>query len=170
MSPRPLVAVALAALLAASLAGCPGSLDDPGRFGFGGGGAGGGGGSNGGCVDVPTLFSTSCALGGCHAATTPAAGLDLASPNVFERLSGKAAAGGSGMLIDPSAPPSSILYLKLIAPPPYGSRMPLTGSALDAATVSCVLTWIETNAAASDGGASDAGASDGSASDGDASP
>jgi hypothetical protein len=131
----------LALVLAAPLAGCPGSLEDPGRFAgeFGTGG----GSTTTACPDVPTLLSTTCTMSGCHAATMPAAGLDLASPGVFMRLSGKMASGGPGLLVDPSNPASSILYLKLKTPPPFGSRMPLVGMPLDDAVVACVLTWIE---------------------------
>jgi hypothetical protein len=69
--------------------------------------------------------------------------LDLESPGVFSRLSGKMAQGGSGLLIDPSQPDMSVLYTKLTTTPPFGSRMPLTGTPLDDSTVTCVLTWIQ---------------------------
>jgi hypothetical protein len=126
--------------LAAPLAGCPGHLEDPGRF---AGEFGTGGSTTTACPDVPTLLSTTCTAAGCHAATTPAAGLDLASPGVFMRLSGKQAMGGSGLLVDPTNPASSVLYTKLMSPPPFGSRMPLVGMPLGDAEVACVLTWIE---------------------------
>ena len=124
------------ALALALLAGCPGSLEDPGRFEAGVGGAAV-------CPDIPTLFTQSCAISGCHTATSPAGALDLASADVFTRLSGMKASGGPGVLIDPSSPADSVLYTKLTATPPFLSRMPLTGGALDPATVSCVLAWIE---------------------------
>jgi hypothetical protein len=125
--------------LAAPIAGCPGSLDDPGRF-AGEFGTGGGAGS---CPDVPSLLSTTCTASSCHAATMPAGGLDLASPSVFMRLSGKMAMGGSGLLVDPTNPTASVLYTKLMSPPPFGSRMPLVGPALGDSEIACVLTWIE---------------------------
>lgn len=121
--------------LAVPLAGCPGSLDDPSRF----------AGQFGLCPDVPTFLATTCGTASCHAATMPQAGLDLASPDVFSRLAGTKAMGGPGLLIDPTDPSASVLYLKLEAPPPFGSRMPLTGMPLDDTGVACVLDWIETS-------------------------
>jgi hypothetical protein len=148
---------ALAAL--ATLAGCPGNLDDPGRFaaqfgtgGSGGGGTGGststggtGGGDGGTCPDIPTFFAATCTATGCHSATSPAAELDLASPDLATRLAGKMATGGPGLLLDPAMPASSILYEKLQSPPPFGSRMPLVGTPLSDAQMACVLSWITTS-------------------------
>ncbi|MFT3770248.1 MAG: hypothetical protein QM820_32875 [Minicystis sp.] len=120
-------------MLAAALTGCPGTLEDPERF----------AGQFGTCPDIPTLFTGTCATASCHTADNPAGSLDLASPDIVGRLSGKAAAGGSGKLIDTGAPDQSVLYTKLSAPPPFGARMPLTGTPLDDTEVACVLTWIE---------------------------
>jgi hypothetical protein len=131
--------VALAAAVAAMLAGCPGSLEDPARFETDGSA----------CPDMPTFFAQSCALAGCHNAQSMTGGLDLASPNVFQRLSGKKAAGGggTGLLIDPSNPSDSVLYTKVTATPPYPTRMPASGGPLSDDEIACVLTWIETSAA-----------------------
>jgi hypothetical protein len=142
------VHAALAALaacaLAIPLAGCPGELADPGRFVDGGGGGGGtGGGST--CPDTPTFLATTCIGSGCHGSDAPVEGLDLQSSGVFTRLSGKKAMGGPGMLIDPTDPTKSVLYLKLLNPPPFGSRMPLVGTPLSDAQVACVLSWIESS-------------------------
>jgi hypothetical protein len=123
----------LFAAFAFALAGCPGSLEDPGRF-TGGGDS---------CSDIPTLFASSCATTGCHASESPSSGLDLASADIYGRLKGKKAAGSSGLLIDPDSPESSVLYEKVTPTPPFGSRMPLSGAPFDDATVACVLTWIE---------------------------
>jgi hypothetical protein len=139
MTPRLFSAAIALALL---VAGCPGTLEDPARFDGEFGGADGGGGASG-CPDIPMLFATTCALASCHAASNPANGLDLASPNVYERLSGKAATGGPGLLVDPANPSDSVLYTKLTPTPPFGSRMPFGGTPLDDATVACVLRWIE---------------------------
>jgi hypothetical protein len=142
------------------LAGCPGSLDDPARFdaelgiddggrdGAGGGrdgAGGGGGGAGGGCPSPPPSFGTTCSVSGCHAATAPAGGLDLASPNIVMRLSGKKAMGGPGLLIDPTTPAASVLYTKLTPTPPFGARMPLVGAPLSDADIACVLSWIESS-------------------------
>lgn len=129
MNPRAL----LAAALAAALAGCPGSLEDPDRFAD----------QFGICPSVPALFTDRCATAGCHTASGPAGGLDLASDNAYGRLAGAKAAGGAGLLIDPDTPSASVLYTKVTSTPPFGSRMPLGADPLDDTTASCILTWIE---------------------------
>jgi hypothetical protein len=92
------------------------------------------------CGDVPTtVFQKRCAEG-CHNAEVNASGVDLASPDVASRLLARGALGG-GVLVDPKAPKSSVLYTKLTSLPPYGSRMP-PGAPLDDATIACVLSWI----------------------------
>lgn len=136
MMRRALLAVSLALALALplALAGCPGNLEDPGRF---------TGHLGGSCPDVPSLLATTCATAGCHTADMPSVGLDLASPDIPGRLRGKPAGGGPGMLVDGTSPASSVLYLKLTSSPPFGGRMPLNHAPLDDATVSCVLAWLE---------------------------
>jgi hypothetical protein len=141
----------LAALIASVsvLAGCPGSLDDPARFegelGIGsGGGAGGGSGDAGdGCPSPPPSFGTTCSVSGCHAASMPAGGLDLVSPNLVVRISGREAMDGPGLLVDPTRPAASVLYTKLTPTPPFGARMPLVGAPLSDADIAGLLSWIE---------------------------
>ena len=50
--------------------------------------------------------------------------------------------GGTGLLIDPSSPATSVLYTKLTPNPPFGVRMPFGRPPLDDATIACVLQWI----------------------------
>jgi hypothetical protein len=161
--------IALAGILALT-AGCPGTLDDPAAFIDAAVGelTADGGASEAGanCPDVPqAVFMPNCALAGCHDAQSKMQGLDLQSPDVASRLVGVPATEGQGLLIDPSAPFNSVLYLKLTAMPPFGARMPLAGK-LDDATIACVLAWIteQANAAGGsdaggdlDGGSTDAG-------------
>jgi hypothetical protein len=125
-----ILAAGFASLLA--IAGCPGSLEDPGRFAA----------QFGDCPDVPALLEDSCAGASCHGSANPAGGLDLASPGLPERLAGKPAQGGSGLLVDLDQPDASVLYTKLGDAPPFGSRMPLGAEALDEATLACLLDWI----------------------------
>jgi hypothetical protein len=142
-------------------AGCPGTLDDPAAFIEAE--------RDGGvvpaadaavpeaatCPDVPqSVFVHSCTSAGCHNAQSKTQGLDLQSPDVARRLVGVPATEGPGLLIDPSAPSSSVLYLKLTPIPPFGARMPLAGM-LDDATVGCVLEWVTEQA--NPAGDSDAG-------------
>jgi hypothetical protein len=137
MKHYPLLLALLVFLSLAALPGCPGSLEDPGRFAA----------QFGTCPDIPMFFADTCTASGCHSATKPAGGLDLTSgsDDLFTRLSGKKAMGGTGLLVDPGEPSSSVIYEKLTDAPPFGSRMPLTGAPLDPTTVDCVLTWIETS-------------------------
>lgn len=94
------------------------------------------------CGDVPqSVFAKSCASAGCHAATHPQSGLDLASPNVAARLVGVPAVTG-GVLVDPAHPEQSTMYRRLLANAP-GPRMPV-GTPLDDATTACVLAWAQT--------------------------
>jgi hypothetical protein len=160
--------------LCAASAGCPGTLEDPERFLAADGGliaqgqpadeggiSGEGGGSN--CPDVPQTLSTTCTGAGCHNAMDKAQGLDLQSPNLASRLVGVQATEGPGLLIDPSNPSASVLYLKVTGSPPFGSRMPQGRAPLDDATIACVLAWVtqqvSPSGSSNDGGADDGGGS-----------
>src|SRR6185437_7272428 len=115
----PISTLAFAALAGAVITGCPGTLQDPERF-LGDGAAGGGS-----CPDVQTtIIQGTCAVGGCHSTADKQQGLDLQSPNPDSRLVNVPATEGTGLLIDPNAPQTSILYVKLSATPPFGARMP----------------------------------------------
>ena len=150
LAPSRAVGVVVAAALLASLAACAGTLDEPERFREGGASsllaAEAGAAPASACVPVETgILQPRCASAGCHAAASSAAGLDLASPDVLVRLANQAVAGGAGSLIVPGNPAASVLYMKLAAPPPFGSRMPV-GVPLDEATRACVRDWIATAA------------------------
>src|SRR5215208_5897142 len=73
-----LVLPVVATLAAFAFVGCPGELENPERFG------------PATCpapIDVPTeIFVPSCTDVLCHGSVEPAAGLDLLSDNVLERL------------------------------------------------------------------------------------
>lgn len=125
-------------LLLSILAGCAGGIDDPDQFppptctirGY----------------DVPAdLFATRCANSGCHAAESPAAGLDLASPNVATRMIDTASAGcGPRLLIDTSSPTVSYLLDKVSAVPRCGQTMPIGGPPLSPAERACLGAWVDT--------------------------
>ncbi len=161
MLPRALVRAFLFGALGASAWGCPGGLDDPGEFlGDDAGAATAAGGIDGStfmqdarasndatdgslpsCGDVPALLGAHCASAGCHGQTPPAAALDLASAGLSARIVDKPASGG-GLLADPANPSASVLYTKLLASPPFGSRMPLAAPPLGASDTACVLSWL----------------------------
>jgi hypothetical protein len=150
--------------VAAATTGCPPtSLDDPGRFDVNGGVSGndpGGNGQDGGgvlgvlgeggaCPGIPQFFAATCTASSCHNASDEAQGLDLQSPDVASRLVSVMATEGQGLLVDPSAPSASIVYLKLTANPPFGAEMPLGQKPLPGAMTACVLDWIESGEMAS---------------------
>ena len=89
------------------------------------------------------VLATRCATAGCHAATTPAAGLDLASPNLGARLVGvPSGTCRARTLVVAGDPSTSFLYEKISTDTPQcGARMPF-GAALDAASIDCVRAWI----------------------------
>jgi len=133
-------------LLSIVLTGCAGSLD-PGVGGGAGGSNGGGvGGSSGNGCQV-AIFAGQCAS--CHAAASPASGLDLASPNPESRMVGKMAAsmanGGmcSGMtLINANTNPATGVFVDKVTmmTPPCGFSMPY-GSLPSAADQACLKSW-----------------------------
>ncbi len=142
------------------LPACPGKLDDKQGFlayaaehGDGDAGAGpdvmntagtaGTSPATGACGDVVTrIFIPSCGGNGCHSATAPQQGLDLASPDVARRVVGVSGKMCLVTLADPSQPEGSLLYQKLATKPPCGAQMPLARPPLSAADAACVLEWI----------------------------
>ena len=121
------------------LAGCPGRIEDPERFGAGI--HAGDGGSGGG---VEAMLARECAGSGCHGRAAPAVGLDLESPGVGERLLAATSASCSGRaLVDPSDPDASFLLEKVSdASPECGGRMPLLREPLSAAEIAAIRAWI----------------------------
>ncbi len=134
-----LPSVLLGALVTIAGAGCPGTLDDPDNFRAGNL-----------CPDVPTeLLVPRCGSANCHAAFTPAGGLDLVTPEVAARVVGVPAVGpactDSGLILAvPTDPGASLLFRKISGTPPCGSSMPLGGDRLTPKEVSCVKEWIST--------------------------
>src|SRR5262249_11183603 len=120
--------VLLASALSLVCLACPGTLQDPERFVHDAATDGPtvdpeAGAAAGGCPDVPTqVFAARCGVAGCHSATGPSNGLDLASPNVADRITGACAHGGAGYLVDPTNPSASVIYKKLMNPPPFGQQ------------------------------------------------
>lgn len=118
-----------AVLAAAAVTGCSG-----------GGGSGADAGPN---CDVPALFQQKCSGSGCHGPTDSAAGLDLVSANVGERISDRLATQGLGVIVKPGRPEDSVLYDRVQAMPTMGARMPLSSpNPLPAGDVDCIRDWI----------------------------
>jgi len=129
--------------VALQLLGCAPRLDDPERFQA----------LDCASFDVPRdLFAARCATSECHDAHEPAAGMDLVSGGVEERLAGVEASTCVGRRrIDPHAPEASVL-LHRVSPDPtcHGAtvnRMPLEGPPLSEREQTCLEAWIDEVAA-----------------------
>ena len=129
------------------LAGCPGDLD-PRLMGSGTGGTGGTGGPS--VCDGAALMVTSCGMPGCHSASVPQAGLDLASAGVIARLLGQpgnptanpaCVSNTKALLVDGSTTGDGFLIDKLNNPAPCGSFMPQVPGPLNAADMQCMKDW-----------------------------
>lgn len=145
-------AVGAIALLS-TMGACWEAVDEPaGPLSHGGGARDGGAGAATpvACnVDVPSqVFAPSCGAGGCHGAQNAADGLDLVSPGVGARVAGKPAISG-GLLADSAHPTESVLYQRLLGK--NGPRMPQGAAPLDEHTTACVLSWIQTLGAQTNG-------------------
>jgi hypothetical protein len=148
-------------LVGLGLTGCPGTLQDPERFGAGR------------CeLDVEAdIFATSCAIASCHDSTTAALGLDLSGPGAGARLVGVPAATtaedptaeceGEGPYIDPSDLESSLLLDKVGRTPRCGGPMPYGSRGLSADQVACLREYIVAAASGVDGGTGGADAGSG---------
>jgi hypothetical protein len=109
------------------------------------------------CGDVPTtILQATCGAVGCHNPTSPAEGLDLASPGVASRLVNVPGTEDPALglrLIDSVHPQQSIILTKLrTSTVPYGAQMPLEGTPLTDNQVSCVAAWIASVVATVDAG------------------
>jgi len=137
--------VHLGLVIGALLAGCAGTLDDPERYDVARQESQPS--ATPSCADIAgvptTILGARCATAGCHDASAgSAAKLDLASPQLHARLTGKAATGGAGVLVDVANPEASVLYTKTATLAPFGSTMPVGASALDERARACLRAWI----------------------------
>lgn len=133
---------ALAALWLACLpTGCAPGLSEPERF------------ADAGCGDVPTLLlAARCGSSECHDAFEPAAGMDLVSGDVAERLAGIDAVTCAGRRrIDPHDPGGSFVLERVSEEPECNGeaieQMPLGGPPLSARERACLAAWVEEVAA-----------------------
>lgn len=93
--------------------------------------------------DMPKLFEERCGGAICHSdGDSTAAGLDLTSPGVEDRVSGAAGSGCAGVLADPANPEGSLLYTKVVEAPTCGTQMPLNGDPLTEDELTCMRDWI----------------------------
>lgn len=144
------IASSLLALVVVVLAGgCPGSLEDPGRFEAGMP-----------ACDAEEILVVSCGTNPlCHDSDAPQAGLDLVSPGVASRLVDVPAAFcvGSGNLVDSADPQGASFFLEKLDPSPScGLQMPTDGP-LSSEDRACLGAWVDEIAG---GGSMDSGAGD----------
>jgi hypothetical protein len=91
------------------------------------------------------IFSTRCALSGCHTGTTAPFGLDLTSlASSSANLLGVPSGEVPGLLrVEPFDATDSYLYMKLTADPRIeGDPMPALGEPLNAGQLALIETWI----------------------------
>jgi hypothetical protein len=154
MSTKLLSGAIAAFAIGASLAGCPGELDDEARFRVDGGG------TTGPC-DATPIFKASCNGAGCHNATDRFSELDLETPGIVGTYKDMKTKGGGGMhlLIDSTSPEKSAIYTKTKSPPSFGLQMPASTDIpkLTAAQQACILSWIKDELAKVGPGPSDTG-------------
>jgi hypothetical protein len=148
MSCSPSISRAVFASSAVCLAllGCAGSLDHPERFANLGQGPDAGPVNpppDGGCDPLVSIFPVSCSTSSCHSAQSQQGTLDLESAGLPNRLVGKPAHGGPGLLIDRQNPSQSVLLLKVSANPPFQFQMPLGAPPLSPAEMACLQAWVQ---------------------------
>ena len=109
-----------------------------------------GGGSASLTVIQNSIFTPTCAFGGCHDAFTAAESLNLSTADdSFNELVGVASTCGSAVRVVPGNPGASYLLDKLGAgAAPCGDVMPLGFAALSDADIDLIRNWIQAGAPA----------------------
>ncbi|MEZ4699596.1 MAG: hypothetical protein R2834_04645 [Rhodothermales bacterium] len=94
-----------------------------------------------------TIFTTSCALSGCHAGASPQQGMNLSAGQAYANIVNVPSNENPQMnRITPNDPDNSYLFLKISGTNISGSRMPLGGSPLSDDKIAMVREWIEDGA------------------------
>lgn len=137
--PSRLISVAFG-LAAVIVVGCSDSGDDPPT-------SPNGGGTTDTIVSFagdiqPIIQAKGCTNGSCHGAATQS-GLALGSGTYNDVIN---ASGNNGAFVVPGFADSSNFYLKVAPNPPFGARMPATGSFLTSDQVDMVQRWINQGA------------------------
>ncbi|EDM77864.1 hypothetical protein PPSIR1_01517 [Plesiocystis pacifica SIR-1] len=97
--------------------------------------------------DVQPILDQSCAFGGCHGGTQPAADLDLSAGKAYDALLGGSAQNPGQALVEPGNPTNSYLMTKLTGNGLSGVQMPKGGDPLDETSIGIVRQWIIEGAA-----------------------
>ena len=99
--------------------------------------------------NIQPIFTTNCAVVGCHVPGDPASGLNLAQGFAYASLVNVPAEEYASVRVVPNDPDASYLYLKIAKnPPPYGWQMPApaTGGVLTETEKTTVKRWIQQGA------------------------
>ena len=91
----------------------------------------------------PLIASHNCLNSGCHGTGSSSGGMTLGSGTYTNIIN---ASGDHGPIIVPGNANSSNMYLKLSPTPPFGSRMPLTGSPFTSTQLDLLKRWIDQGA------------------------
>lgn len=94
------------------------------------------------------VFSTSCALSGCHAGPNPQQGMNLSAGRAHQNLVNVRSNERPALLrVDPGAPDSSYLVHKIEGRSSIvGERMPFGQEPLSQEEINALRTWIENGA------------------------
>jgi hypothetical protein len=93
------------------------------------------------------IFNNSCALSGCHAGASPAAGQNLSAGLSFSNLVNVPSSQNPALIrVIPDDANNSLLVQKLEGTAPVGSRMPLGGAPLSNSAIQSVREWIDAGA------------------------
>jgi len=93
------------------------------------------------------VFTTSCALSGCHIGSSPTAGLNLSSGQAYANLVNVPSAEMPSLKrVEPGNSAQSYLVRKLTGNQISGSRMPLVGQPLAQSVIDSIASWINQGA------------------------
>jgi hypothetical protein len=100
---------------------------------------------------VQPIFTTNCAVSGCHAGAAPAQGMTLSTGQAFANTVNVASNQVQGLdRIEPNQPDQSYLVHKIQGTQASvggsGNRMPLGGASLSQADIDTIRDWITAGA------------------------
>lgn len=95
-------------------------------------------------TQVQPIFSSTCALGGCHSVGFPAAGMNLTATQAYANIVNVASTEVPALVrVAPGNPADSYLHRKITnAPGIVGSPMPIGGYPMAAQQIEVITTWI----------------------------
>lgn len=92
------------------------------------------------------IFTSSCALSGCHSGASPKQGMNLSAGNAYSNIVGVRAVESTRLRIAPGDPDASYLVSKVKGDATItGSRMPF-GGALPPARIQLLVDWVRRGA------------------------